>query len=58
MVARMLRRASGFLYALPQIAGIPLLPVVLLASFFWLAGDALGWRPIAHVRSAFAALRA
>ena len=28
------------------------------AAFFWLAGDALGWRPVTQVRSAFASLRA
>ena len=56
---------TGILWALPfalaiaaQIAGIPLLPVVLVATFFWLAGDALGWRPFAHVKSAFAGIRA
>ncbi len=56
---------AGILWALPfalaiaaQIAGIPLLPVVLLASYFWLAGDTLGWRPFAHVMSAFASIRA
>ena len=56
---------AGILWALPfalaiaaQIAGIPLLPVVLLAAFFWLAGDALGWHPFAHVKSAFASIRA
>lgn len=41
-----------------QIAGIPLLPVVLLAALFWLADDALGWRPFAHVESALAGIRA
>jgi hypothetical protein len=56
---------AGLLWALPfalaiaaQIAGIPLLPVALLAGFFWLAGDALGWRPFAQVRSALASIRA
>jgi hypothetical protein len=56
---------AGILWALPfalaiaaQIAGIPLLPLVLLASFFWLAGDALGWRPFAKAKSAFASIRA
>jgi hypothetical protein len=56
---------AGILWALPfaltiaaQIAGIPLLPVVLLAAFVWLAGEALGWRPFAHVKSAFASIRA
>ena len=56
---------AGILWALPfalaiaaQIAGIPLLPVVLLASFFWLAGDALGWKPFAKAKSAFASIRA
>jgi hypothetical protein len=56
---------AGVLWALPfalaiaaQIAGIPLLPIVLLASFFWLAGDALGWKPFAKAKSAFASIRA
>ena len=56
---------AGGLWALPyaltimlQLNGIPLLPVVLVATFFWLAGDALGWRPFVHVKSAFASIRA
>lgn len=56
---------TGVLWSLPlalaiavQIAGIPLLPVALLAGFFWLAGDALGWRPVTQLHSAFASLRA
>jgi hypothetical protein len=56
---------TGILWALPfalaiaaQIAGIPLLPVVVLVSFFWLAGDALDWRFFSQLKAAFTGLRA
>jgi hypothetical protein len=56
---------AGSLWALPyaltillQVSGVPVLPIVLVASFFWLAGEALGWRPFAQVKAAFAGLRA
>jgi hypothetical protein len=56
---------TAALWALPyaltimlQLNGIPLLPIVLLLSFFWLAGEALGWRSVGHLRTAFASLRA
>jgi hypothetical protein len=56
---------AGALWALPfamsimlQSNGIPLLQVALLAAYFWLAAEALGWRPVHHLRSAFAATRA
>jgi hypothetical protein len=41
-----------------QLNGIPLLPVALLATYAWLVAQALGWSPLRHARSAFAALRA
>ena len=41
-----------------QLNGIPLLPVAVLATYAWLVAQALGWSPLQHARSAFAALRA
>jgi hypothetical protein len=55
----------GLAWALPfglgtliQTQGIPLLPVVLVACYVWLVGQALGWRWIGFRRPAAAPIRA
>jgi hypothetical protein len=52
----------GALWALPfgvaimaQIHGIPLLPIALLAAYFWLVAQALQWRVARDVQSVLAA---